>query len=347
MGPGVSGADPDWVVRAGPLRPLLTVGALAFGAASRLRGALYDAGVLAETKVACPVISVGNLSVGGTGKTPLTITLAQRLIAAGANVVVLSRGYGASSPPPAPTIVARRGQLEQAPAVSGDEPALIAKRSAASVIVGGDRVAAAALAIRELAADVLLLDDGYQHRRLARDLNILVVDAAAPLGNGRLLPAGPLREGPSAAARADLVVRNHGASVVESEESLPVHAPRVDVKTVATSLVRGSQRLPVAELEGRRVALVAAIARPQRFEATVVGLGAEVVHRAFVADHRAIGAPVWQAAGAAADLVLTTEKDEARAPALADGVWALAIDCVVHDNEAALDAALQEVLHKR
>jgi len=319
---------------------VLSVPAAAFGAVARARGALYDARMLEIVRVDRPVVSVGNLRVGGSGKTPFTIMLAQRLTQAGLHVVVLSRGYGAVSPPDTSTITARRGSPCAPVEVSGDEPRLIALRTEASVIVGGDRVASARVAIDALAADVILLDDGFQHRRLARDLDLLLVDASRPFGNGRLLPAGPLREPVSAAARADLVVANHGADPGGPARA-PTNAPVVEVAVQATGLVNAAgERRELDTLRGADVKLVAAIARPDRFEASVRGLGANVVDRAFTSDHRVIPVDHWAAPSA---LVLTTEKDLARGGVPAQA-WALVIDTVVVRNEEALASALDEVL---
>ncbi len=202
----------DWGRRA--LLSPLTALSWSYGAAVRLRGALYDAGLLrAERVEGLRVISVGNLNVGGTGKTPAVLHLADLLVREGRKVGILTRGYGRSSK--VPLTFTGAGPL---PSVedAGDEPLLLARRCPqARLFVGADRVAAAYRARDEYGLDTVLLDDGFQHRRLARDEDIVVVDEAVGLGNGHMLPRGPLREPRSSLRRATLLWLRAASSSVE------------------------------------------------------------------------------------------------------------------------------------
>jgi tetraacyldisaccharide 4'-kinase len=279
-------------------------------------------------KAPVPVISVGNLTVGGAGKTPVTLELAARLSRRGRTPAVLSRGYGRRSR--AELRVQPDSPLEDA----GDEPLLMARRGL-RVFVGPRRAALAASAVAE-GADVLLLDDGLQHHGLARDLDVIVLDASNAFGNGSLLPRGPLRELPSALERVQRGI------LWLTRCDLP-RDPRVD----------GLRRFPVVEsafqarveLRGRRVFLFAGIARPDSFAETVRGLGAEVVGARWFRDHHAftpaeLSALRSQAKGA---LLVTTEKDLARIER-PEGIVAVPVELRILSGEDALERALGEVL---
>jgi tetraacyldisaccharide 4'-kinase len=291
-------------------------------------GAALHRGSTRAAHAKVPVISVGNLTAGGAGKTPVALCIAQRLIARGRRPAVLSRGYG------------RR--LRKAQQVSkdslvrevGDEPLLLAQRGL-TVFVGPRRALLAALAV-ERGADVLVLDDGLQHHALARDLDVVVADASNPFGNGHLIPRGPLREPVSALSR----VRRGLLWLTRSD--LP-RDPRVawlpSWPAVESDYTTG------AELRGKRVFLFAGIARPPSFEATVVGLGAEIVGRRWFRDHyfyspHDLEALRRQASGA---LLVTTEKDLVRIEQR-QGIVAVPVDVRILRGEDALDAALEAVL---
>ena len=299
-----------------------------------------------------PVISVGNLVVGGAGKTPVTLWLASRLLARGRRPAVLSRGYGRGA----------RGDLEVLPDSSvldvGDEPLLLKRRCPdALVFVGPRRARLAALAVAR-GADVLLLDDGLQHHALARDLDVVVVDASNAFGNGHRLPWGPLRDPPG------LLDRLPRALVWLTRCDLPrdPRAPRGDVESVfepGEVSLRGEradlrhQRADLREgrldLRGRRVFLFAGIARPEGFVATVRALGAEIIgERWFPDHHRYSGAELARLRDTGAALLLTTEKDLVRIDAaLLDGappICALPVSLRVGRGEPAIESALDTVL---
>lgn len=289
----------------------LSVAALAFGAAVRMRNALYDRGALAMRRVdGVRVISIGNLTVGGTGKTPVAIHLANQLGRAGEKVAVVSRGYGRTGSAPA-----RVAYDSQAVHV-GDEPLLIARRCPrAAVWVGADRVAVGERA-RDEGAQVILLDDGMQHRRLVRDTEIVVMDASVEFGNGRLLPRGPLREPPGSLARANLVWLFVGADAWTSPSW---DAPTVRARHKAAAVLdEAGAEHPVRWLADRPVVMLAGIARPVRFRATLEAAGGRVVAEEIFPDHHRFSAAdlarARERAVAAGATIVTTEKDAVRLP---------------------------------
>lgn len=302
-------------------------------AAMALRRWLYRQGWLPTARVPVPVVVVGNLTVGGTGKTPLTIALVERLQADGWRPAVVSRGYvpGAGSPK-APRVVSDGGGRRLGPAECGDEPALLADRLNVPVVVGADRAAAVRRAAA-LGADCAVADDGFQRLSLPRRVAFLVVDGARGFGNGRCLPAGPLREPVSAVAEASAVVVNgEGEPGVSADLRMQLRP----------SYLRGIQNpkihRPCQWLVGRHVAAVAGIGDPGRFFTTLRGLGAEVTERPFP-DHYAyteVDAGAWQGTG---DLV-TTEKDAVKLADAGASGWALVVEAVLEPDPAPWLAAL-------
>jgi tetraacyldisaccharide 4'-kinase len=302
--------DPLW--REALLSPLSAL-ALAYGSVTSARRWLYDRGVLPSRAIeGLKVLSVGNVNVGGTGKTPAVIHLAQALSRL-RKVAVLSRGYGRKS----------SGVVLAGPGVGadqlGDEPALIARRCPeAIVLVGADRALLAQRAHQELEAQVAILDDGLQHLRLRRDADVVVVDADASFGNGRLLPRGPLRESRAVLERAQLVWLRVGQRA-DPPPDLPSAVPVVVVRQRVEGLVNPQGTLlPPDALQGAPVLAFAGIARPRRFLSTVESLRASVVESAFFDDH-ALYSPLMQAqlkarASEKSLALLTTEKDAMRLP---------------------------------
>ncbi|MGA7827882.1 MAG: tetraacyldisaccharide 4'-kinase, partial [Geobacteraceae bacterium] len=194
---------------------LLIPFALVYGVIVRMRAFLYVRGILSSFRLDVPVISVGNLSVGGTGKTPMSILVARLLIARGKRVVVLSRGYGGAGGA-AVRLVSDGFRILLPASEAGDEPVLLAHSVPGLIVLtGSDRYRAGLEALKRFNPDIVLLDDGYQHLRLQRDLNILLLNAAKPFGNGWTLPAGLLREPCSALRRADLIVYTRADRITE------------------------------------------------------------------------------------------------------------------------------------
>ncbi|MBK9519429.1 MAG: tetraacyldisaccharide 4'-kinase [Anaeromyxobacter sp.] len=353
-----------WSPRRGPLAWLLAaplgLAALLFGLVVALRGLAYRRGWLPAARAAAPVISVGNLAVGGAGKTPVTLAIAARLVARGRAVAVLSRGYGATRTDL--RVVADGRAVLLGAAEGGDEPVLLARRlPGLRVLCGPARAALAGRAVAALGADALLLDDGFQHRALARDLDVVVLDAANPVGNGLLLPAGPNREPRSALGRAGLVWLSR---VDQAEPALldrwrdlaraatgraPVESRHQPIDVVDGALARS---LGLAALRGRRVLLLSGLARPGAFRRTVEGLGATVAaerrhpdHHRFTPAELALAFAAAKAAGC--DLVVTTEKDAVRldpAQAADPRLVVVRIEAAITAGAEALDAALDAAL---
>lgn len=296
-----------------------------YGGLVALRRRLYRSGLLRSRRAPVPVIVVGNVSVGGTGKTPLTIALVQRLRQAGWNPGVASRGYGRDD-----EATPRWVDAGTAPAEGGDEPVLVAVRTGARVRVDRDRLAA----VRELAkvgCDIVLCDDGLQHYRLARDLEIEVIDGRRHYGNGQLLPAGPLREPVERGARCDFRVVN-GGDAGFGEWVMRLHADN------AVPL-RGGRPRPLASFAGQRVHAVAGIGNPQRYFDMLRGLGIAVVPHAFD-DHHAYREEDLQFGSALP--VLMTEKDAVKCAPFA-GDWHFSVPVAAELPEAFWVALLERV----
>lgn len=266
--------------RRGAFAVLLFPISLLFTLLAASRRALYRAGVLRVERLPVPVIVVGNIAVGGSGKTPVVAWLVEALRAAGFRPGVVSRGYGGTVE--SVGIVPADGDA----AHFGDEPVLLARLTACPLAVGRDRPAAGrALLAAHPEVDVLVSDDGLQHYALARDIEIIVVDEHL-MGNGWRLPAGPLREGVGRLAQADLVIA-HGA-LSAALHSAAGKTPVVQMQLEGEMLERidASERRPLAAFSGQRVHAVAGIGRPQRFFEQLAAAGLDVVPHAFP-DHHA------------------------------------------------------------
>lgn len=285
---------------------------------------LYAHGVLKSRALPCPVVSVGNLTVGGTGKTPAVEVAVQTLASLGHRPGVVSRGYGRRAR--GIQVVADTASIRLDAEEAGDEPFLLARRlPGVPVVVGGNRYETARLAIDRFGVTAIVLDDAFQHRTLKKTLEIVMARAKNPWGNGRLLPAGPLREPLAALGRAHLVVAT-GAGRVDDAAAVVAaarkHAPGVPVLTAifapAECWEAGRMR-PVALDQLRHKCLVAfaGIAAPAAFAATLASLGVQVAEFIRVADHHWFSAAEVAALdGRAGDLgvggLVTTEKDWVR-----------------------------------
>ncbi len=281
-----------------------------YGAAAALRRTAYRKGVLRRGHPGVPVVVVGNIIAGGGGKTPLVIALVERLRAAGWNPGVASRGHGRRDPG-TPRWVA----VGDDPALAGDEPLLIAQRGDVRVRVDRDRLSAAR-ALAAAGCDIVVCDDGLQHYRLARDLEIEVVDARRRYGNGRLLPAGPLREPVERAADCAFRVLNLGVSGADAASGFGEWPMRL--QPGAARPLHGGRPLPLSAFAGQRVHAVAGMGDPERFFAMLRDAGIAVVPHAFP-DHHPY-APGDFAFGSVLP-VLMTEKDAVKCMAFARPGW--------------------------
>lgn len=307
--------------RVTPLTPLLAPLSALFGTAVALRRALYRRGLLARTTLPVPVIVVGNVNVGGTGKTPLVLWLTQFLADQGLHPGVVSRGYGG-----------KRGTVRAVTPASdaadcGDEPVLIARRApGCPVWIGADRVAAArALLAANPDCNVIISDDGLQHYRLARDVEIAVVDGSRGLGNGRLLPAGPLREPDSRLTEVDMLVVN-GAGVGFKARTLAAFAMALKPRDFH-SLVNPGHSRSADLFANRSVHAVAGIGNPRRFFDLLERLGVTFAAHPYP-DHHAFRPEDIAFPGA--DFIIMTEKDAVKCHRFADERhWALRVDAEV------------------
>jgi tetraacyldisaccharide 4'-kinase len=289
----------------GPLAALLRVLSVPYGTAVALRSHAYDRGWLATHRVSARVVSVGNLVVGGSGKTPLALWLAGRLAEAGRRPAIVARGYGKRRR--GVVVVGDGGRALVGAREGGDEAVLMARRFRGPVVTGEDRVAAARAAIDRFGVDTVVLDDGFQHRRLARDVDVVVM--AGPPRSSRLLPAGPQREPARAGGRAR--ARGAGGASPPPGTSCPVFRARLVPEAVVGAGAAEWTVEPPDTLADRRVVAVAGIARPERFLDDLVRLGAHVERAVLRRDHHpwtpAEVASVVAEAGEAT--VVTTEKD--------------------------------------
>lgn len=299
---------------------------LLFFLLSVLRRVLYRFGVLPAQQAPVPVIVVGNIAAGGSGKTPVVLWLAQRLLAAGRRPGIVSRGYGGT----AQGVMAV--DTASSPTETGDEPVLLARRSGCPVWIGRDRVAASrALCAAHPEVDVLLTDDGLQHYRLARAVEVVVVDALQ-LGNRCLLPAGPLREPLSRLAHSSVVLA-HGdipPKVRVACRDVPVFGMRL-VPTAFYRLDNPRLRRSVSEFAGRKIHALAGIGRPERFFQTLHQLGLQPLRETAFPDHHPFQAADVALSGA--DVLVVTEKDAIKLAAFApDETWVLPVDADVREG---------------
>jgi tetraacyldisaccharide 4'-kinase len=330
---------------------LLKAVSLGYGAGVAFRNKGYDTGRFRRKTLPCPVISIGNITAGGTGKTPMAVYLADLLIQMGKHPVVISRGY--------------KGTLEKTSAVvgdgsrlfldarqAGDEPYMMASLKRFPVVVGRDRYQAGCLALERLKVDVVILDDGFQHVRLKRDLDLVLMDHASPLGNGWLLPAGRLREpAKTALARAGAVIltrcpenvmkKSHWVSTAAPD--LPVFYSRhqpflagIDPgdsrkETKYDPIWENSKKMIALDrFQGVSVVLFSGIANNRAFYRTIRHLGANIVDHLEFTDHyqyqRADILHIQQRAMALnADMLVTTEKDRVRLETTIDWPMDLAV----------------------
>ena len=331
----------------------------AYGAATALRNRRYDSGAVRAERLPRPVVSIGNITVGGTGKTPMAILVARGLLARGFHPAVLSRGYGGRRSGSG-NVVSDGRQIFLSPAEGGDEPALMAASlPGVPVITGPERSISGRLAIDKFAVDVLVLDDGFQHRRLARDVDILMIDGQNPFGNRRLLPAGPLREDPRTALdRADIVVK----TVVEklpgrpsgsdslADSSRPVFRAAYE----ATGLCPGDggEALPPKILQDKKILAFTAIAAPEKFQATLKAMGARIIKFLAFPDHyfykeRDVQKIAGAAKREAAEMIVTTEKDGVKLVACEEfyrNIHVLSIGLRIDPGEEAFFGALIKLM---
>jgi tetraacyldisaccharide 4'-kinase len=331
------------------LRPALERGGLLlasipYSLVTHLRNQLYDSGWLSSHRTAVPVVSVGNLTLGGTGKTPCVEYVAGFYRQFGRRVAILSRGYGAAG--------------------GRNDEALVLEENLPDVphLQGPDRAALAEVAVEELESEVLVLDDGFQHRRLARDLDVVLLDATQPWGHGRLFPRGLLRESKKSLRRAGAVVLTRRDQVGAAEldalrRSVARLAPDVPVAETThgpVELVNASRETAVLEvLKGRPVAAFCGLGNPEAFRHTLQSLGARVADFQTFPDHHAYNRTDvedlhrWARQQATDCVMVTTQKDLVKLRLDQLGglpLWALRIRLHFEAGQDALDRNLRRVL---
>lgn len=295
---------------------LLTIPSLVYGSVMQLRAWGYRQGLYKTEMLPKPVISVGNITVGGTGKTPVTAWIARYLLEKGLRVTVLSRGYGGSLE--GQTAVVSDGQtIFLKPDQCGDEPYLIASTvPGLAVVIGSNRYKAGLLALERVNPDLFLLDDGFQHLRLFRNLNIVLMDYGQPFGNGRVLPAGPLREPIRACLRSDLLVYTRCTAEHKTVRQLETSSPvcHASYRLTTFRLLDSGQELSLSQLGNERILAVAGIARPDSFFAGLGELGLQPCATLALPDHEPYTMETVRQidqlmTGHGATCLVTTEKD--------------------------------------
>jgi len=300
---------------------------LAFGAVAASRRTLYRTGVLKTARLPVPVVVVGNITVGGTGKTPLVCWLAHFLREHGHAPGIVSRGYAGGG-----ACNARRAQADSDPARVGDEAVLLARRAGCPVWVGARRSAAArALLAAHADCGVIISDDGLQHYALARDVEIAVIDGERGFGNGMLLPAGPLREPARRLAGVDAIVTN-GAALFPHED-LPPAPPLFEMRLVGSvfyNLLNPQQQVGPEHFLQRHVHAVAGIGNPHHFFGHLRELGVSFTAHPYPDHHPFIAADFTALDLGADDAVIMTEKDAVKCERFCtENFWALRVDAEV------------------
>jgi len=313
--------------RRSPLHFLLYPLSLVFRALVFLRRSAYRCGMLQQTHIDVPVIVVGNITVGGTGKTPLTIALTRQLIARGQHPLIVSRGHAGSA------LIPRAVDSDDSATEVGDEPRLMAQRNLCPIWIGKNRAAAAQAALAaNPECDVIVCDDGLQHYRLARDFEIAVVDGIRRFGNGWTLPAGPLREPLSRLNSVNAVVCNGGKPSAR-EYAMTLQG------SIFHNLRNPEQTRKAENFSSLKCHAIAGIGHPQRFFDHLATLGITCITHPFP-DHHPFRAEDLDFAEC--DALLLTEKDAVKCDAFADErYWVLRVDAQI--DPALIDDLMRKI----
>jgi tetraacyldisaccharide 4'-kinase len=305
---------------------VLSIGEIGFRIIVWIRNFLYDRNILEKRIIPCKVISIGNITIGGTGKTPLVIMIADMLKSHGKNVAVVSRGYKGSAQ--TPIVVSDGSSVVASSRDAGDESLVIASAlSGIPIVIGKNRVAASELAYRRFKPDVIILDDGMQHRRLHRDRDIVVLRGDNPFGNGHLLPRGILREPPFSLSRAHAVVVTHcrdeqtQVTIERTVREFNPHIPIFFANHVPLGLRHpfGTMRVSGECIQGQKVGALSNIAYPESFHRLIESLGVMVVWKSAFEDHHRYTSKELEriekeAIGHGAETLIMTAKDERNLP---------------------------------
>jgi tetraacyldisaccharide 4'-kinase len=327
--------------------PLLLPLTLVFWLLSGLRRMCYQYYFLKSLSVDVPVVVVGNIGIGGNGKTPVVLYLIEQCLAQGMKVGVISRGYGGKAPH-YPYLLNEKSSAVEA----GDEPFLIYQRHGIPVVVGGDRVLNAQLLMKQ-GCEIIIADDGLQHYRLERDFEIIVIDNKRKFGNGFLLPAGPLREGLWRLKTVDALIFNGEDSPVKNKKYAE-DIPKIMMTLVATSVVniKTKQRLLLTDFhqscsinQKERVNALAGIGDPSRFFKTLVDVGFSLDKSVAFVDHQHYNKDLFSRFPDDIPLLMT-EKDAVKCTEFAkDNWWYLPVDAQIKNKQITplLDALFDKV----
>jgi tetraacyldisaccharide 4'-kinase len=323
-----------------------------YGLGARAHRAVMGRTASRRGRLACAVVSVGGLTVGGAGKTPFAAHLAFRLHQRGWRVVLATRGYKGEGREPV-SVVSDGSYIRSSVVQSGDEAFVLAAHApGVPVLVGRDRRVVGHHAVSVFDAQILILDDGFQHHRLSRDLDLVCIDGSAGLGNGRVLPAGPLREPISALRHADwlCVIDGRGpedesqpsleAATIETFESGGREVVRARRAPRAIDSLDRSRSMPLEQLRGREVGLLSAVARPSAVRRTLVSLGARIIAERRFRDHHAYVPKDLANLDPTPDLWITTEKDAFKISPEWTGdtsLWVLRIEIEIDREKEVLD----------
>ena len=333
-----------------------------YGVAMKARLALYQRELIQTHKIGVPVISVGNITTGGTGKTPLVEWIARALARRQKRVCILTRGYGRRHPR-SRVLVSNGGELFSDAREAGDEPLLLAEKlkGVAAVICDADRVASARWATKNLGANLFILDDGFQHLRLGRDCNIVAIDATNPWGNRRLLPAGNLRESPDQLARADCIVITRADNVSQTEtlkleinqfsKGRPVFLSRMRIDGLRT-LSTLDEGAALENLKSVPVAAFCGVGNPESFFAQLRRNGYQLCHTRVFPDHhyytqKDLNGLISQSSARGAQALLTTAKDEIKLRSLRVGMQCYVVDVAIEiEGESKFLALIDDAIGK-
>jgi len=322
------------------LRLLLRAFSYPYSLFMRIRNLLYDKNILKSVSARCPVISVGNITLGGTGKTPCVQWLCRKLSDKGNKPVILSRGFGA-----------KKGEIND------EYKVLLSNLPSVSHIANPNRVSSAERAVKEFDADCLVLDDGFSHRRLKREIDILLLDSLVPYGYGRLLPAGLLREPIASTRRADVIILTHsdlvdGDYLNDFEDKLKRLFPAKPVlreihKPVKIREICSLKEYPPDWIKGKNIYAFCGTGNPEAFEKTLKKLGAGVIELKIFSDHYIYKAEdvdqiISDAKSASAEIILTTQKDAVKIKTFkkCDSVYELIISFEVVRGAPELEARI-------
>jgi len=330
---------------------LAPLGILSFfyGWGNSLRIYLYDRKVFPTRSLPGKVVSVGNITLGGTGKTPFVILIAEMLRAKDFRVAILSRGYKGNFPESFRLVSDGKHTFMEA-SQAGDEPYLLAEKlNGIPVIVGQNRWRSGQYAIEHFQSEILILDDGFQHLPLKRDLNLLLIDSSSPFGNGHLFPRGILRESPSQLRRADAIILTKAGQydnfkilkqkLAKVPEEIPIF--QVEYSPGEIRMLEKETSFPPEYLNGKKVLAFCGIAKPISFQQTLLNLNAQIAEFAIFPDHHQYRPKEWEklyqkAKNLRVDALVTTEKDLVRCQGLEQGIiplWGVSIQHVFLGND--------------